>query len=176
MNQYAAIAQRHWERYAPSLIAGLADASAFFRDLGLEVQRQVETLMASLAGLDSADETYPEKTARLQRARRTGEEVVMAELVWIKDPELPLDQAREEWEQTRASDESLIIWAERIQNFPDSMPSTDELEEMAKTWALSVEFLQELAATEPPGEYMQANQAALAEAATIRFCRELRRT
>lgn len=175
MNQYAVIAQHHWKSYAPSLVAGLPDPRTFFSDLGLEVQRQVETLMGSLAGLDSKQETYLEKAARLQRARRTAEEIAMAELVWIRDPELPLDQAREEWEQTRACDESLIAWAERIQNFPDSMPSTADLEEMAKTWALSVEFLQELAATEPPREYMQANQAALAEAATIRFWRELRR-
>jgi hypothetical protein len=175
MNRYGMIAQKHWETHAPSLVAGLPDPTAFFSDLGLEVQRQVETLMASQAGLDSAEETYLEKAARLQTARSTAEEVVMADLVWIKDPELPLEQAREEWEQTRPSDESLISWAKRIQGPPDSMPSTDELEEMAKTWALSVEFLQELAGTEPPREYMQANQAALAEAATIRFWRELRR-
>ena len=74
----------------------------------------------------------------------------MAELVWIKDPELPLDQAREEWEQTRPSDENLITWAERIQDHPDSMPSTAELEDMARTWALSVNFLLELAGSEPP--------------------------
>lgn len=98
----------------------------------------------------------------------------MAELVWIKDPELPLELAREEWEQTRPADENLIAWAERIQDYPDSMPSTDELEDMAKTWALSVEFLEELVATEPPREYMRANQPALAEAANIRFWRELR--
>lgn len=96
MNQYAVIAQHHWESYAPSLVAGLPDPRAFFSDLGLEVQRQVETLMGSLAGLDSKQETYLEKAARLQRARRTAEEIAMAELVWIRDPELPLDQAREE--------------------------------------------------------------------------------
>lgn len=41
-------------------------------------------------------------------------------------------------------------------------------------WALPVEFLLELVATEPPREYMRANQATLSEAATIRFFRELR--
>lgn len=99
----------------------------------------------------------------------------MAELVWIKDPELPLPEAREEWEQTRPADENLIAWAERIQDYPASMPATEELEEMAQTWALSVEFLEELVATEPPRDYMLANQPALAEAANIRFWRELRR-
>ncbi|MGO9793476.1 MAG: hypothetical protein ACLP8S_29315 [Solirubrobacteraceae bacterium] len=175
MNHYGVIAQRHWERYAPSPVAGLPDPTAFFTELGLEVQAQVETLTATLAGVDSTEETYLEKVARLQTARRTAEEIVMAELVWIKDPELPLDQAREEWEQTRPSDENLIAWAERIQDHPDSMPSTAELEDMARTWALSLNFLLELAASEPPREYMRANQAALSEAASIRFLRELHR-
>lgn len=175
MNHYGRISQCHWERYAPSLVAGLPDPTAFFTDLGAEVQAQVEMLMASLAGLDSPQETYLEKVARLQTARRTAEEIVMAELVWIVAPDLPLDQAREEWEQTRPSDENLIVWAERIQDHPDSMPSTLELEEMAKDWALSVEFLQQLAASEPPREYMLTNQAALAEAANVRFLREVRR-
>lgn len=173
MNHYGVIAQRHWERYAPSPVAGLPDPTRFFTELGLEVQAQVDALTATLAGLDCAEETYLEKVARLQSARRTAEEIVMAELVWIKDPELPLDQAREEWEQTRPSDENLITWAERIQDHPASMPSTAELEDMARTWALSLNFLSELAASEPPRKYMHANQAALSEAASIRFLREL---
>ena len=98
----------------------------------------------------------------------------MSQLAWITDPSLPLDQAREEWEQTRPSDENLILWAERMQDCQDSMPSSVELEELAKKWALSVDFLLELVATEPPREYMRANQATLSEAATIRFFRELR--
>ncbi|MGH3261264.1 MAG: hypothetical protein ACRDNS_04625, partial [Trebonia sp.] len=142
------------------------------------VEARVNNLAARLASMTTqpcSTESYLEKVARLQTARRTAEEVVMAELVWIKDPELTLPEAREEWEQTRPADENLIAWAERIQDYPDSMPATDELETMAETWALSVEFLQALVATEPPREYMQANQPALAEAANIRFWRELRR-
>lgn len=178
MNRYAMIAKEHWERYAPSLVAALPDRTRFFTDLGAEVEAQVSDLTDRLARMtagDSSAESYLEKVARLQTARRTAEEVVMAELVWTRDPELPLPEAREEWEQTRPSDENLIAWAERIQDYPDSMPSTDELEQMAETWAVSVEFLEELVATEPPREYMQANQPALLEAANIRFLRELRR-
>jgi hypothetical protein len=174
MNHYGLIAQRHWSSYAPSRAAALPDPTRFFTDLGLEVQAQVDALTATLAGVDFPQETFMEKVARLRTAKRTAEEVVMAELVWIQDPELLLEQAREEWEQTRPSDENLITWAERIQDYPDSMPSTAELEDMASTWALSVDFLLELATSEPPREYMQANDAALQEAATIRFLRELR--
>lgn len=174
MNRYGMIAQRHWRTFAPTRVAALPDPTVFFTELGLQVQAQVNELAARLAGTDCPAETYWEKVARLQTARTTAEEVVMAQLVWINAPELPLDQAREEWEQTRPSDENLITWAERIQDCPDSMPSTVELEEMARTWALPVEFLHQLVASESPREYLRSHQTVLNEAATIRFLRELR--
>ncbi|WP_448233126.1 hypothetical protein [Microbacterium lacticum] len=127
-----------------------------------------------LAGSDPKGETYLEKVARLATARRIAEEVVVAQLVWTRDPDLPLDQAREEWEQTRPADENLVAWAERMQDFPDSMPSSEELDEMANAWALPASFLEGLVATEPPREYLRQHAAELAEAATIRFLRELR--
>lgn len=65
----------------------------------------------------------------------------MNQLAWISDPSLPLDQAREEWGQTRPSDENLVTWAERMQDAPDLMPSTVELEDKAKEWAVPVEVL-----------------------------------
>jgi hypothetical protein len=174
MNKYGQMALSHWQATSPNRVAELSDPTVFFEALGLEMQEQVMNLASILAGSDRQGETFMQKVARLTAARKQAEEVVMTQLAWITDPSLPLDQAREEWEQTRPSDENLILWAERMQDSPDSMPSSVDLEEMAKTWALPVEFLLELAATEPPREYMKENQAALAEAATIRFFRELR--
>lgn len=174
MNKYGQLALSHWQATAPSRVAELNDPTAFFQEMGLEMQAQVTNLASMLAGRDRQGETFLQKVARLTAARKQAEEVVMSQMAWISDPTLPLDQAREEWEQTRPSDENLILWAERMQDCPDSMPSSADLEEMAKTWALPVEFLLELVATEPPRDYMRANQAMLAEAATIRFVRELR--
>ncbi|GAB6857529.1 hypothetical protein [Microbacterium xylanilyticum] len=174
MNKYGQMALTHWQATDPSRVAELSDPAAFFEAMGLEMQTQVTNLASILAGSDRQGETFLQKVTRLTAARKQAEEVVMSQLAWIIDPSLPLDQAREEWEQTRPSDENLILWAERMQDCPDSMPSSVELEELAKNWALSVEFLLELVATEPPREYMRANQATLAEAATIRFFRELR--
>lgn len=176
MNRYARIAQRHWQDHAPSRVGALPDPIGFFTALGAEVEAQVNDLATRIASMPTercSPRPYWVQVARLQTARRTAEEVVMAQLVWITNPELPLDQAREEWEQTRVSDENLIAWAERMQNYPDSMPSTAELEEMAKTWALSVEFLEALVASEPPREYVRSNRPVVAEAASIRFLREL---
>ena len=172
--KYAALARKHWEQHAPTRLRALENPEEFFTNLGMEVEQHVSQAALILAGADRTRETYLEKVARLSTARRIAEEVVMAQMVWIVDPELPLDQAREEWEQTRPSDENLISWAERMQDSPDLMPSTVELEQMAQEWAVPVEFLENLVATEPPREYLRENQAVLKEAATIRFLRELR--
>ena len=164
----------HSRRYAPTRLEALPDPTGFFTSLGLEVQGQVTELARVLAGQDPARENYLQKVARLTAARIRAEEVVMSQMVWVSDPELSLEEAREEWEQTRPSDENLIVWAERMQDSPDLMPSSVELEEMAKDWALPVQFLEELVATEPPRDHMTRNQAVLKEAATLRFLRELR--
>lgn len=174
MNKYAVLARTQWQRYAPTRLAALPDPNEFFARLGELVEAQVSELAEIVARTPSSGQTYLQRAAALATARRTAEEVVMAQLVWVHDPELPLEQAREEWEQTRASDENLISWAERMQDSPDLMPSTVELEQMATDWAVPVEFLEGLVASEPPREYFRANRAVLAEAATIRFLRELR--
>lgn len=174
MNAYGHRAMAHWERHAPGRVAVLTDPEEFFTSLGREIEAEITRLASMLAGSDRREETYLEKVARLATARKQAEEVVMAQLVWISDPALPLSQAREEWDQTRPTDENLVVWAERMQDFPDSMPSSEELEEMATTWALSTEFLEGLVATEPPREYLRQHAAELQEAATIRFLRELR--
>jgi hypothetical protein len=157
----------------PSRLAALPDPAGYFETLGQQIQTEVTDLAWALAGTDVAEETYLQKAARLMTARRLAEEVVMSNLAWTANPELPLDLAREEWEQTRPSDENLISWAERIQDYPDSMPSSQELNDLAKKWAVSTEFLHGLVATEPPRQYLLSHQAELQEAATIRFLREL---
>lgn len=173
MNRYGRQAMRFWERWMPTRLAALPNREDYFAELGVQAEAEVTDLASQLAGKDLPMETYLQKAARLATARIQAEEIVMASLVWTGDPELPLAEAREEWEQTSASEENLIAWAERMQDSPDSMLSTEELRELADRWALPTAFLEELVATEPPREHMLRNQAALQEAATIRFLREL---
>ena len=68
MNQYAAMAWEHWERYAPSRVAALPDPTRFFAELGAEVEAQVNDLTARLASMTTEPcsvESYLEKVARL---------------------------------------------------------------------------------------------------------------
>ncbi|GAB3764853.1 hypothetical protein [Microlunatus parietis] len=182
MNQYGARALEHWRRYAPDRVAELESPEAFFTDLGAEIAGQVSELAARLENnpalmlemTRSSEQTYLHDAARRMTARRIAEEVVMNQLAWVHDPSLPLEQAREEWEQTRPADENLIVWAERTQDAPYPVHSSAELEEKATEWALPVEFLEGLLAAEIPRQYMEAHADVLAEAATIRFLREVR--
>jgi hypothetical protein len=107
-------------------------------------------------------------------ALRIAEEVVMQQLAWVADPSLPLDEARQEWNQTTPNDENLITWAERMQDAPDLMPSTVDLEQKAKDWAVPVWFLEGLVEAEIPRRYLEEHQSLLAEAASMRFLREVR--
>ncbi|OYO08832.1 hypothetical protein CGZ94_20270 [Enemella evansiae] len=182
MNKYGARALEHWRTHAPERLAQIENPERFFTDLGLEAQgqitdlaHQIETnrpLMLAMTG--SSRETYLQEVARRTTALRIAEEVVMNQLAWIHDPALPLTEAREEWNQTTANDENLIMWAERMQDAPDLMPSTVDLEQKAKDWAVPVWFLEGLVEAEIPRRYLEEHQSLLAEAATIRFLREVR--
>ncbi|GAA4486909.1 hypothetical protein [Microbacterium panaciterrae] len=181
MNQYGRRMMRAWSQRAPERVAQMENPDAFFTQLGQEVEGQILSLSAQLeansAGMlatgSFSEETYLQDVARRMTARRIAEEVVMNQLAWISDPALPLDEAREEWNQTSPSIENLIRWAERMQDAPDLMPSTADLEQKAKDWAVPVEFLEGMVQAEIPRAYLNEHQAMLDEAATIRFLREL---
>lgn len=174
MNRYARMAQRQWTAAAPGRVETLPDPAGFFADLGETLMAEVSALAATLAGPDPKDESYLTKVARLRTARREAEEIVMRQLMWAGDPGMPLEQAREEWDQTSPSDEYLARWAERMQDSPDLLPATDELEQMAATWAVPVDFLHQLVAANSPWTYLRDHEGLRQEAATIRFLREIR--
>lgn len=83
MNQYAALAERHWRRWLPSRVAAMDDPPSFFSNLGEEVAEQIEDLTAELAGDDPAGETYMDKVGRLNMARLRAEEAVLRETVLL---------------------------------------------------------------------------------------------
>lgn len=174
MNRFGVAAQRHWAAHAVARVAEIPDPSRFFTDLGETVQAMVSDLCRTLARPDPAGETFADKLARVGSARRQAEEIVMQQLVWVAAPELPLAEAREEWDQTRASDSFLAVWAYRMQDSPYPVMATDEIEEMETAWALPPGFLQSLIEAESPQAYLDEHQAVLDEAATLRFLTEIR--
>lgn len=83
MNQYAAMAERHWQRWLPSRYAAIPDQGSFFSALGEEAARQISELATELAGDDPAGEDYLTKVGRLTTARLRAEEIILSELILL---------------------------------------------------------------------------------------------
>nr|WP_232532864.1 hypothetical protein [Nesterenkonia alkaliphila] len=163
----------------------IEDSERFFTEMGAEIATQISELTAQLetspslrvetaGSLGDNGGSYVDQVASKMTARRIAEEVVMNQMVWIRDPSLSLPEARQEWEETRAADENLIRWAEGIQDSPYPVHSTVELEQKAMDWAVPLWFLEGLLAAEIPAQYAREHQQVLTEAANQRFQREIR--
>src|SRR5699024_8386510 len=158
--------------HAPERYKLIENPTRFFTEMGLEAQGQITELARQietnrpllLAETPSSRETYTKDVAHRMTALRIAEEVVMQQLAWVRDPRRPLDEARQECNQATPNDENLIMWAERMQDAPDLMPSTVDLEQKAKDWALPTWFLEGLVEAEIPRLYLEEHQSLLAEA------------
>lgn len=95
MNQYGAMAERHWRRWLPERYRAIQDPDSFFLALGEETASQIADLAADLAGEDLPGECYLEKVGRLNMARLQAEELVLAERVLLA-PEHGAEEAPEE--------------------------------------------------------------------------------
>ncbi len=95
MNQYGAMAQRHWSRWLPGRVAAMDDPNSFFSTLGDEVATEIEALTVDLAGDDPPGEDYLTKLGRLNMARLQAEERVLAERVLLT-PEPGTDSEQDE--------------------------------------------------------------------------------
>ena len=78
---------RHWQEFDPARFQAIEDPQEFFTTLGAEVEQEIETLAAALAGPDRVGETYLEKVGRLNMARLQAEEAVLSQLIWISEPQ-----------------------------------------------------------------------------------------
>lgn len=171
MNKYAAHARMHWSQVAPNRFRTIEDPEKFFSQLGEQVLSRVDELTVSLAGPDPEDEDYLAKVGRLKAAQLQAEEIALSELVFI-EPELSTDQAREEWEATRAPDSALADWAWNLSEFPEQYPSTAELESIAQIWALPTSFLEELLASTNPTAFLAEHASTMAASADRRFLQQ----
>ena len=183
MSKYAARIREHWEKYAPNrmktLLGSTPEPETFFSELGAEIQGDVSSLAAEmarvlLAEMPEARDNYLQMVGLMTMARKIAEEVAMThQLAWVQDPSMSLAEARQEWDDTRPMDDSLAELAYRYQDYGYPMYSTEELEEIAKEWAIPMPFLEGLLAAEKPYEFLAEHQEIMTEAANLRFLREV---
>jgi len=81
MNRYGAVAQRHWQKFLPTQYAQIEDPTAFFSELGEQIQEQINELKLSLAGDDPGGESFLAKVGRLNAAEQMARERVLAQML-----------------------------------------------------------------------------------------------
>lgn len=182
MTHYAHRIREHWEQYAPNhmkMLLSSEDAEMLFSEIGAEMLGEVSSLSEDMARvmleeIPEAREDYLTRVALLTTARKIAEEIAMThQLAWMSDPSMTLTEARQEWDDTRPMDENLADLALQAQLSDDPIYTTDEMEDLAKEWAVPLEFLNQMFEAEIPYRFMMEHQDVMQEAATIRFLREV---
>ncbi|MGA2929205.1 MAG: TnpV protein [Solirubrobacteraceae bacterium] len=86
MNKYGRLAMSHWQKTDPDRYAQIPDPEAFFGELGERAEVEIQQLQDAIAGSDRPGEGYLEKVGRLNMARLSAEEQVLAESILIPGP------------------------------------------------------------------------------------------
>lgn len=89
MNEYGALAMRHWQKWLPQRFSQIEDPTLFFSQLGEQVQDAiVETEQELEAKVDLAGLEYLETLGRLNAIRMQARELVLNQMVLL-EPESP---------------------------------------------------------------------------------------
>lgn len=92
MNRYGSRLMEMWKIAQPDYLLELEDAEAHFTQIGEQAMTEIIDLTDRLQGTDPEGESYLEKVARIQAARRTAEEIVLQPLMPPTDysePDVP---------------------------------------------------------------------------------------
>jgi hypothetical protein len=93
MNWFGHLAQNHWKTYLPSRYSRIPDPENYFSTFGEEIEEQIETRTAALAGDDQPGEGALAKTGRLTAARQQAREQILTEQVLLPaEPGSPADE------------------------------------------------------------------------------------
>lgn len=103
MNRFGRFAQEMWQELAPAAYSEIPDPNRHFSTLGMEAESRISQLADQLAGNDDPSETYWQKVARLETAKRQAEEIVRNDLL-IPPPE---SQTTSQAEDEEPNSESL---------------------------------------------------------------------
>ena len=74
MNQYGAIARRHWKQWWPASYAAISDHETYFTDLGEQAASEITRLWAQMRAqaCNPPGEDYLSRVALLERAAQAG--------------------------------------------------------------------------------------------------------
>lgn len=81
--EYADMARNYAEAFLPSMVSTIEDPDAYWAKKGQEIRAAVESAEQETPALTSPDDTYAQRVAALKAARKRGEELVLADLVFL---------------------------------------------------------------------------------------------
>lgn len=120
MNKYGQMLHRQWQIADPQMVASLSDPTEHFSQMGEQVEAEVQAMLPTLEGTDTAGETYLQKVGRLQAARATAEETVLAEYQPPSDS--PEPDEPEDWDEMSHDEQETWIRA--------NVPAGEQQQEM----------------------------------------------
>ncbi len=85
MNEYGAMAQRHWKQWLPGRYASIDDPGAYFAGLGERAARDIADAWAQMSAAEGnpPGEGYLDRVGRLNMIRKQAEELVLHSLVLL---------------------------------------------------------------------------------------------
>lgn len=105
-SKYEPIVTAHWSRWLPQAWKQITDQQTFARQQAEQIEAEVQTMAAAIAGPDRQNEDYLEKAARLMSARRDAESDVLRQM--LPAPEEHLEAIDAETAQAEQ------IWQEQV--------------------------------------------------------------
>ena len=125
MNRYGVEARAYWRRWLPKRYAAIPDPTAFFTNLGEQVEQQVGDLWDQMVINDQslAEETHEQRVGRLGMLKARAEFEVLGELVRLP-PEPETAAEAEADDGLLESDEQFAARMRRVQEHTEWVSST----------------------------------------------------
>ena len=87
MNRFGRMAMEHWRRHRPLAFSQIAAPQEFFTSLGEQVADQIDEISERLLADSQPMTDFMSEVARREQAQRTAEEMVLSELILLRDEE-----------------------------------------------------------------------------------------
>jgi PAS domain-containing protein len=125
MNRYGVEARAYWQRWLPKRYAAIPDPTAFFTNLGEQVEQQVGDLWDQMVINDQppTDETHEQRVGRLGMLKARAEYEVLGELVRLP-PEPEAAAEAEADDGLLESDEQFAARMRRVREHTEWVSST----------------------------------------------------
>lgn len=90
MNEFGRQAMTAWQEMVPTALSRLENPTAYFQDLGERAHEEWVSLTAQLLEPDQPGEDYFHKVGRIQEAKMTARETIVAQ--WCLPPTEEIEQ------------------------------------------------------------------------------------